>query len=314
MAEVIATNLLPRPKPIDGIGNAAWFKSGGSNASVKTADRYAVEVLALNTKQGATATDNGAAVYTPVSLVAGESYTFTYETLERYPTNGKLLVAFVDATTAANNAGNSVILETGELTGTIICPTPAPQFLRLVPFTAYSYLVAVGMRLSLTSEVDELGIFDGDTTDTETTAYEWTGDTQNSPSTAEPATVVPDPGDPDPEPEPDPDPTWITEIAQRVAATLGAPGDESLESQALVHAEIITDYVWGYTRGKGFDVLDVPVRPLKSVIVAATARMAGNPEQVSYFVTGDYSERPAVMSGWMLHELSVLNNYRRRYA
>lgn len=115
-----------------------------------------------------------------------------------------------------------------------------------------------------------------------------------------------------PDTPPDP-PAPTQDLGERVAKFLGKEGDTDVIARAEFHAEIVTDYVYGYTRGRGFTD-DIPERPLRSVIVAATARLTGNPEQVSYYVTGDYSERPAVLSGWLLHELQTLNNYRRRWA
>lgn len=116
--------------------------------------------------------------------------------------------------------------------------------------------------------------------------------------------------EPPPEPEPE-----ISSLARRVAAFLGKPNNPLTLGRASVHCEIVTEYVRGYTRGRGFDaVSDAPANPLESVIVAATARLTANPEQVSYYATGDYSERPAVLAGWTLPELAVLNRYRKRTA
>ena len=76
------------------------------------------------------------------------------------------------------------------------------------------------------------------------------------------------------------------------------------------HLATVLEYVKGYTRGRGFHGY-VPERPLQAVIVAATGRLVTNPEQVTYYSTGDYSERPATLTGWTLAELQVLRRYRR---
>ena len=133
--------------------------------------------------------------------------------------------------------------------------------------------------------------------------------------------------DPDPEPDPDPedpvDPTepdpwdeWdelTTRLAPRVAAYVGRPGDADTTATASAQLPVVAEYVRGYTRGRGFEG-ERPAAPLRAVIVAATARLATNPEQVTVFTTGDYSERPAILAGWTLTELGVLRRYRRTTA
>lgn len=76
------------------------------------------------------------------------------------------------------------------------------------------------------------------------------------------------------------------------------------------HLATVLEYVKGYTRGRGFHGY-IPERPLQAVIIAATGRLVTNPEQVTYYSTGDYSERPATLTGWTLAELQVLRRYRR---
>lgn len=121
---------------------------------------------------------------------------------------------------------------------------------------------------------------------------------------------------PEPEPEPDPgteEPAPTGAAGPLVAAFLGRPGDPATETQAAAHALIVTEYVRGYTRGRGF-INGSPSAPLLAVIVSSTARLTPNPEQVTYYQTGDYSERPAILAGWTLPELAVLNGFRRRSA
>lgn len=128
----------------------------------------------------------------------------------------------------------------------------------------------------------------------------------------------PDPEDPD-EPElPELDPFDLYAIlarslAPRVAAFVGKHGDEDTIATAEAQVPVVTEYVRGYTRGRGFED-EAPAGPLRAVIVSGVARLATNPEQVAHFQTGDYSERPAQLAGWTLTELGVLRRYRRTTA
>ena len=79
------------------------------------------------------------------------------------------------------------------------------------------------------------------------------------------------------------------------------------------HAMTVLEYVKGYTRDRGF-IGYVPHRSLQAVIVAAGARLFVNPEQMTYYSAGDYSERPATMTGWTSAELGVLRRFRKVYA
>lgn len=98
-------------------------------------------------------------------------------------------------------------------------------------------------------------------------------------------------------------------LAPRVAALVGRQGDPETEALATAQLPLVAEYVRGYTRGRGFDG-DAPAGPLRAVIVSATARLATNPEQVSVYTMGDYSERPAQLAGWTLAEIGVLHRYR----
>ena len=139
-------------------------------------------------------------------------------------------------------------------------------------------------------------------------------------------TPAPDP-DPDPDPEDPEDPDeWLhlleedperalvastlTPRALRHAGTDPDAAPAPAVAMAEGHLATVLEYVKGYTRGRGFHGY-IPERPLQAVIVAATGRLVTNPEQVTYYSTGDYSERPATLTGWTLAELQVLRRYRR---
>lgn len=139
-------------------------------------------------------------------------------------------------------------------------------------------------------------------------------------------TPAPDP-DPDPDPEDPEDPEdWLhlldedperalvastlTPRALRHAGTDPDAAPAPAVAMAEGHLATVLEYVKGYTRGRGFHGY-IPERPLQAVIVAATGRLVTNPEQVTYYSTGDYSERPATLTGWTLAELQVLRRYRR---
>ena len=109
-------------------------------------------------------------------------------------------------------------------------------------------------------------------------------------------------------------PETVDALAVRVAAHLGRPGDDATTDQARAHVPIVTAFCHGYTRGNGFDVESDPAADVAAVIVAATARLTANPEQVAMYSAADYSERPAVFTGWTIAEQFVLHRYRRRWA
>ena len=120
-------------------------------------------------------------------------------------------------------------------------------------------------------------------------------------------------------PEAPPDATpWDTyaplaaDLAPAVAAYLGAAGDraDDVTAAAAANLPVVAEYVRGYTRGRGWTDY-TPAGPLRAVLVAATARLVDNPDQVEFFKTGDSSERPATLAGWTLPELAVLRRYRR---
>lgn len=107
-------------------------------------------------------------------------------------------------------------------------------------------------------------------------------------------------------------------LAERLAAYLALPGDAHALELADVHLPVVEAFVYGYTRGRGFVTAEpgsiTPAWDLAHVIVSAAARLTSNPEQLSSYQTGDYSERPAVLNGWTLPELAILHRYRKRSA
>lgn len=112
-------------------------------------------------------------------------------------------------------------------------------------------------------------------------------------------------------------------LAAEVAVHLGreAAGggaDPATVALARGHVETVAAYAHAYTFGRGFTV-DVdgngePAHDVARVIVAAAARLTTNPEQVSVYSAGDYSERPAVFTGWTIAEQGVLHRWRKRWA
>lgn len=99
--------------------------------------------------------------------------------------------------------------------------------------------------------------------------------------------------------------------AQAVAAFTGQGEDAAVVALAGEHLPVITAMARAYTRGNGFTA-GQPNDEIGAVIVAATARLMANPEQLRYRV-GDVSYQSA-FQGWTLAEQAVLNRYRKRAA
>lgn len=92
---------------------------------------------------------------------------------------------------------------------------------------------------------------------------------------------------------------------------------DSVEQQreCSLYYEVVRSFVWGYTRGHGFDEDGlVPAKPLERVIVAAGARLAYNPEYVTRWQVSQESETMSVFQGFNLAEQAILNRYRRTWA
>ena len=132
-------------------------------------------------------------------------------------------------------------------------------------------------------------------------------------------TLAPEP-DPDPDPDPDPGPVenWAWPEEPTPGGRLVArwlkwdTADELL--QASFHYEVARAFVWGYTRGRGFDDQMEPAAPLQRVIVSGAARLAYNPENVSRWQVSSESEVLTVFNGFNLAEQAILNRYRKRWA
>lgn len=167
--------------------------------------------------------------------------------------------------------------------------------------------------ITLTATVPDDYVFDG------TNGINFLAETVlPSPWTNSPVLWIADPSlttdylPPAPEPEPVPEPV-ANVLAARAAAFIGKAGVARYEATAAAQLPIVAEFVRGYTRGRGFDDGE-PAPPLQAVMVSAVSRLLTNPEQLIQYQTGDYSERPAILAGWTLTELGVLNRYRRRAA
>ena len=96
---------------------------------------------------------------------------------------------------------------------------------------------------------------------------------------------------------------------QDVADFLGQGDDSTVVALAGEHLPIITAMARAYTRGNGFTGSE-PNEEISAVLVAATARLMGNPDQLEYRV-GNVSFQSS-FQGWNLAEQFVLNRYRKR--
>lgn len=312
---VLARNKIKRPKLVGTSPSDVWTDPAGVPASVGGRDSWNNVIAGVHVQSNTATTPvtdvDGLTAGATVHIWAGSvmnrnnhemAFELITDTGQAYNPSGPASFSYV------SSGGYGV----QDIHGTVTVPEPGgDMFLRVHVVNGADTLGLQSIRLSEQDEPDDLGIFDGDTLDPAgELPYSWTGEPYESESIA--GTVAPDPEpDPDPDPEPVPEPT---DLAANVAAFLGRPGDVETIALATVHVGIVTGYVYGYTRGRGFTESGVPKPDLSGVITAATARLTSNPEQVSYYATGDYSERPAVLAGWTLPELAVLHRYRRRYA
>lgn len=107
--------------------------------------------------------------------------------------------------------------------------------------------------------------------------------------------------------EPIPDPVlWVDlPTGADVLALLGRPG---AGAAAQAHVDVITALARAHTRGNGFGI-GIVRAGIRAVILAASARLLANPEQVVRQVGNVSYSAPFI--GWTLPERSVLDDYRR---
>ncbi|WP_216699190.1 hypothetical protein [Arthrobacter sp. H14] len=308
----MTTNLVRRPRFTDGAATAVWSIKGGFLAKVAGTDAAGNPMSGLHVTTGNTSGVPNTAPHTEVTLAAGEKVTVWVEG-KLFNTAPKMFVGLVSTTGQINpnpTTGNSVEMlfpasssAYSTVTATITAPASGPYLLRLYNLTTGTFDVT-GVRASVMAAPDSLGIFDGDTPDTATTAYAWTAAASSSESTATVVEVTPEPT-PDPEPTPEPLPD---SPGKRVADFLGQGYNPELVAMADQHILIVTAMAQAYTRGKGFTG-GVPADDVAAVITTATARLIANPEQLD-IRAGEVSVKGA-FTGWTLAETFVLNRYRK---
>lgn len=186
---------------------------------------------------------------------------------------------------------------------------PAGVWLRVRSGTSNQTRI-VSVRVDDTDSVVP-GFVDGSTADTSDFDFEWDGAAGASSTTVYALTAFGDaPVDPDPDPDPE-EPGEQDELGVQIAAFLDSADDPDLVALAAQHGAVMTALVRAYTRGVGF-VDGVPAEPIRAVIVAASARLVANPEQVDAYVSG--AGVRGGFTGFNLVEQAVLNGYRRRVA
>lgn len=97
-----------------------------------------------------------------------------------------------------------------------------------------------------------------------------------------------------------------------VAVFLGRVDDQTLAALAHQHVDVVTAMCRSYTRGNGFYDGREVADDLAAVILTATARLVGNPEQHRADTVGPFASTHTV--GWTIAETFVLNRYRKRAA
>lgn len=205
-----------------------------------------------------------------------------------------------DRASALQTAGPSCVMLPASTTRTVaaaalVVPAAGDVWLRLTARAGgtLSRLYLFGVRVDTRS--DELGIFTGDTEDTEDVAYTWQDEPYASPSIAHAA------GTPTP-PAPPPG------LGDKVAQLLGADHDPRFVARAHQAAQLVTAMAHQYTRGRGFT--PTPSEGIEAVITTAAMRLLANPEQTDHGLGGQWTR--GGFSGWTLAEQYVLNGYRKR--
>lgn len=159
---------------------------------------------------------------------------------------------------------------------------------------AGTYPATAGATMTVTAEPADTGyVLEGDT--------KWTHDYAGEPPGPDPLDLL----------APDPQSVAVCEALAPRLIMHTASSDDEVE-RAVSAVAVVLEYVNGYTRGRGFTEM-VPARDLQAVIVASSARLFTNPEQVASYTLGDYSERPAILAGWTMAEMAVLRRHRVTY-
>lgn len=117
-------------------------------------------------------------------------------------------------------------------------------------------------------------------------------------------------------PAPEPTPETTDPLVASVLAFLGIPESSELVRLAAQHVRVVTSFVRGYTRGRGFYFAGdgPPFDDVADVIVSAAARYVVNPQQLTRQALGNQVASYASLEGFTLAEKAVLHNYRRRAA
>lgn len=151
---------------------------------------------------------------------------------------------------------------------------------------------------------------------TETTTDKWGDPGPRVPHDLAVTVIDPNAPEPDPEAPPvvEPEPEPNDELAESIVRFLGLPDSAQALALAKEHARVVTSFVHGYTRGRGFDAHDRPSVALADVIVSAAARYVVNPQQLTRQGLGNQSVGYASLEGFTLAEKAVLHRYRRRTA
>ena len=107
--------------------------------------------------------------------------------------------------------------------------------------------------------------------------------------------------------------------SEKLLTAMGYEHTGKLLAMADEHLWTVATFVYGYTRGRGFemggfrsDPKPEPAWDLRRVILSAAARSLANPQSLKQYSAGDYSETPSVLTSWTLPEIAVLHRYRKR--
>lgn len=99
-----------------------------------------------------------------------------------------------------------------------------------------------------------------------------------------------------------------------VASFLNRSQDAAFIQTATTATQMVYEFARSYCRGRGFeDDEDVPA-DLRSVIVAASARLSTNPTVLKGEQAESYASSSGFDGDWTPQELAVLHRYRRRTA